>query len=958
MHDYPLEELGPRAFEQLAVALSLNVLGPGVEAFGSGPDGGREATYTGLVEWSSASGHSSEAWDGYVVIQAKQRESPGDLRANEIWLRQQIKHELASWMNPNSKRRKFPHYLLFVTNVRLSSAAGSGGIDSINEFMREQVHGETGGALQGPLGKRGLRDWQIWHRDKLNALLTIGDGVRRAFPALLTAGDVVAQLEALSEARNPGALHKVLTAHARNTLPTERWVNLSEAGGTSRHSVEEVIIDLWADGPAGQETTALSEIFTRGDAVLRASLNRKGEQRHVVLTGSPGNGKTTISRFVTQAYRARFMSPDVQSGKAKDIIDGTRAAMNRLGLQEPKNHRWPVRADLAEFAQALGPGNRQSLLRWLCEKVSQRADADIKPTGLKQWLRAWPWLLVLDGLDEVTSLDARRRIVDEIESFVETADEEDADLLIVLTTRPTGYTERIAPTHFAQFDLRYLDAKAAANYGRLVTEQRLADDLDRRDQVLARFKRHLSDPAMSRLMKTPLQVLIMSVILERVGNLPPNRYELFWRYYETVYDREAAKNITLAPLLTQHRRLITELHEAVGLALQVRAEAAADSQALLPQSELQALAEGRLLELGHDPGSATHRLAQDIVVAATTRLVLLVAAEHDTVTFEIRSLQELMAGRGLSTGTDDKIRERLHLVAPSPHWRNTWVFAAGRTFAEGDDSRRDLIVSITETTDRRPGWPGWLCPVGPELAADLLDDGLAAVTPKWQRRLIDVALRSLSGHTPRDHRGLAQGLTAAATGNNQLYIRNALKEALAGTPRSRAAAFEIIRAGKFGSRIIATPQKPHKMGDFSNYNMRSLLTPQLNKVSESSATLAKVKRSLEELSELRFRIDGESGKTIPLSGPQRWPCTFEALEDPDALMVLELLCGNISADLWGAQEILAQAVWPELSRAPLGAKLMTLIAPASVTIVRSRHPGPAQQVTKSPRVATRSAVEK
>ena len=82
---------------------------------------------------------------------------------------------------------------------------------------------------------------------------------------------------------------------------------------------------------------------------------------------------------------------------------------------------------------------------------------------------------------------------------------------------------------------------------------------------------------------------------------------------------------------------------------------------------------------------------------------LLVPAEHDTVAFENRSHQEQMAGRALSNGTDEEIRERLHLTAPGPHWRNAWVFAAGRTFTEGADSRRDLIVTITETTDKRPG---------------------------------------------------------------------------------------------------------------------------------------------------------------------------------------------------------------------------------------------------------------
>jgi len=506
-----LRSWAPRAFEQLAVALALKVLGPGVEAFGSGPDGGREATYTGLVNWSAIRGFGRGTWDGYTVIQAKQREFPGDPQDNAVWLRRQIELELNAWTDEERKRGKFPRYLILVTNVRLSSVPGTGGIDSVNEYMRKRVHGDAkDGVQRGILGARGVRGWRIWHRDQLNALLTVEDGVRRAFPAMLTAGDVMARLGTLSGIINPEELHPVLTAHARNTLLTERWLNLSEAGDASRQSVEEVIIDLGADGPDGQETTALAEISSRGDTVLKASMTPAGHQRHVVLTGSPGNGKSTVSRFITQAYRTQFMAGDSPGGTAKDIIEATQAALSRLGLHVPRNRRWPLRVDLAELADSLGPGGGKSLLRWLSEKVSLRAEIDLKPAALKQWLRAWPWLLVLDGLDEVTSLEVRGHIVDEIESFVETAYEEDADLLVVVTTRPTGYTEAIAPAHFTQYNLRYLDGETAARYGRLVTSRRLADDLDRRDQVLTRFEKHLADPAMARLMKTPLQVLIMS----------------------------------------------------------------------------------------------------------------------------------------------------------------------------------------------------------------------------------------------------------------------------------------------------------------------------------------------------------------------------------------------------------------------------------------------------------------
>jgi hypothetical protein len=937
VHDYPLEELGPRAFEQLIVALALKVLGPGVEAFGSGPDGGREATYDGPVNWSATSGFGAGSWNGYVVVQAKQCEFPGGPKDNEAWLRGQIRDEFDAWTSEDCSRGRFPQYVIFVTNVRLSSVPGTGGIDRISEYMRKRVHGDGTGSDRGALSKRGLRDWRIWHRDQLNALLTVEEGIRRAFPAMLTVGDVLARVSSLPGIADAAELHRVLAAHARNALLAERWVNLSEAGADARHSVEQVIVDLRVLGTDMRETTALGEILTRGDSVLKASMTRPGELRHLVLTGMPGNGKSTVARFITQAYRAAFMAGDLPDGKALDIGAGTSAALKRLRLRRPRNRRWPFRVDLAELAQDLGPGGDKSLLRWLSEKVSRRADIDIAPAALRQWLHAWPWLLVLDGLDEVTSPAVRRHITDEIEAFTEMADEADADLLIVVTTRPTGYTERIAPEHFAQFDLRYLDLKAAERYGRLVTARRLADDPDRRDQVLARFDRHLADPSMARLMQTPLQVLIITVILERSGNLPPDRYQLFWRYYETVYEREAAKNTTLAPLLTAHRRIINGLHEAVGLTLQVRGEKTADWKAVLPLRELHSMTEGRLLDLGHEPGAETQALTEKIVTAAMKRLVLLVPAEDDTVAFEIRPLQELMAGRALSGGTDEEFCRCLILTAASPHWRNTWVFAAGRAFADGPDSRCEAVVNITETIDRQPGWPGWLCPAGPELASSLLDDGLAASAPKWQRRLIDVTLRALTGPHARDPVGLALGLGAAATGNNLLHIRNALKEALAGTPRSRAAAQRIAELVEWSSPIPGMAPRSERKRTPSDQaltrilrgrkltSMDSLLRPKLEVIAESPVTLATVQRALAELHAVTLAF-GTEYATIPViadpEGPRsKWPQTLAALREQDASVVLELLFGDLGPEHWHVQEAFARVAWQELSKTPVARDL-------------------------------------
>jgi hypothetical protein len=64
-------------------ALSAYVLGPGIEAFGSGPDGGREATFDGRAQYPSL----TDPWDGFVVLQAKFKERLLGTGADTTWLR-------------------------------------------------------------------------------------------------------------------------------------------------------------------------------------------------------------------------------------------------------------------------------------------------------------------------------------------------------------------------------------------------------------------------------------------------------------------------------------------------------------------------------------------------------------------------------------------------------------------------------------------------------------------------------------------------------------------------------------------------------------------------------------------------------------------------------------------------------------------------------------------------------
>lgn len=198
------------------------------------------------------------------------------------------------------------------------------------------------------------------------------------------------------------------------------------------------------------------------------------------------------------------------------------------------------------------------LTRWIADQITKRCDHQITPALLQSWLRAWPWILILDGLDEVTQATIRRRLIEIIDEFIADADDIDADLMVVVTTRPSGFTERFASEGFAELHLLPLEPLGATAFASLVIKDRLADDPERRDTVEQRLAIAQTDPAQQRLMETPLQVLIMSFIHERFATLPSHRYRLFTRTTRrSTTENEASETISPGGSVNTRRTLTT-----------------------------------------------------------------------------------------------------------------------------------------------------------------------------------------------------------------------------------------------------------------------------------------------------------------------------------------------------------------------------------------------------------------
>jgi hypothetical protein len=102
MPDYNLAGLSTRSFEQLIQTLATKFIGPGTIVFGDGPDGGREATHQGRMNYPSL----AVPWEGYLVVQAKFRQRPEGTPKDGKWALEELEKELEKFADEKRGLRK------------------------------------------------------------------------------------------------------------------------------------------------------------------------------------------------------------------------------------------------------------------------------------------------------------------------------------------------------------------------------------------------------------------------------------------------------------------------------------------------------------------------------------------------------------------------------------------------------------------------------------------------------------------------------------------------------------------------------------------------------------------------------------------------------------------------------------------------------------------------------------
>ncbi len=531
---------------------------------------------------------------------------------------------------------------------------------------------------------------------------------------------------------------------------------------------EQLLRDL-VDAQGTVETPALGILLAAGNLVLSgdSASNRHNPSQWVVV-GGPGQGKSTIGQFLCQLYRAHLLAGLPIARAMPELGAAVRALMTTAdaeNLPPVRAQRWPLHIPLAAFGDALTDGAATSIFDFAANRLADyHRPGTVDAHDLRSWLHATPWCVVFDGLDEVSAPAIRDQVLKAITDFRVEIASAGADVLLVATTRPQGYNDEFGPGLFHHLRLQPLPAPVAERYATRLVEARYNADPAGGASLLKRVRAALAEtsPATTWLMRSPLQVTIMTMLLSQIGEAPTDRAGLFSEYYDTIYRRELGKNLTTSRLLREHRHVIDALHNQIGLLLQARGAVGATTGSQIALSTVVRLLWEILADEGFTPEETTE-LASRLRDTTTERLVFLVGATADSVAFELRSLQEYCAARALLDGPDHLLLPRLAVIAGSSHWRNTLSLACGLVFTRRRSSR-DLIITFChdlDSTDVASSAPAaWVDPAtgeiladavqpgvlggrttraGAELAATLLADGVAYSQPRYRNHLLSIA---------------------------------------------------------------------------------------------------------------------------------------------------------------------------------------------------------------------------
>ncbi len=439
-----------------------------------------------------------------------------------------------------------------------------------------------------------------------------------------------------------------------------------------RAEIEELAQEFGAE-PFARQKAFLKLVETQrrdGEKISLPDLLTLRDRLAVI--GGAGSGKSTLL-----AYLAAALAGQVKDGQTLPFkLPDERKALIPIivPLRYRREYLRLIEQNPREVLTRAHPGTLAGFMLWYLMKRSQAlrvADESLAEDFFDRLLRGGGCLVMLDGLDEVVSGEARGQVRAEVEKL---ADEIYPDNLFIVTARESGYRENaIFSEDFLRLDVLPLEDEEIHTLVENWCRQLYPEQVDAQTQEItatirainARYERLKQPP----LIRTPLMVTMVVSVKWGEAELPRERARLYEAVIKVILQAQYLDDDPTRSELVNWGGPWEEQRDWLSF-LALAMHRGGQAGAAIDEARLREILAERL---------APERLAQFIVAVRSRGGVL----EEKAGLFQFAHLtfQEFLAARLLAKDREKSLPGLAKRVA-DPWWRETLLLLYG--FAKMD----------------------------------------------------------------------------------------------------------------------------------------------------------------------------------------------------------------------------------------------------------------------------------
>ncbi len=497
----------------------------------------------------------------------------------------------------------------------------------------------------------------------------------------------------------------------------------------------ELVADLFIDVNADRLVPASG----RRDVLVRESVGaigshilnmRQQDGRRVgsLVRGAPGQGKSTLSQFVSQVHRAAFVPTGLNTANLPPValpLFPLRFDLSDYARWKSGVDVWDVEADTQPRSRKNKTAMESTIECFIADLMTHANGGTVVSTGdVQDLFERVPTLVVLDGLDEVGRPSVRAAVVTAINQFATRSRSYSIPVQLIVTTRPS--MNELPEPSTELFEVLVLNPLQPAQRDHYLRKWSAVRGITGRDGRALRktYREKLSEPYLEELASNPMQLTILLDLLHKHGEATPTqRTALYDSYVDLLLAREANKH---PESVRKHQLELREIIPFLGWHLHAHSEADRDN-AGMTIADLKASIRHFQRTYGNPEA-----IADELFEAASDRLWALTSKTEGSYEFEVLSLREYFAARFLYryAGEDTKGFDRLGVfreLLRRPYWLNTARFYGGNAEVGIVSELADGIID--ELDDQPPSHSiiaGWT----------LLTDGVFTSRPRRARDVL------------------------------------------------------------------------------------------------------------------------------------------------------------------------------------------------------------------------------